>query len=164
MNYHQILKKYPLVFNCLQHMIASIILIDAQDFINKMNPYEVTEHIYKVPRLRNIDGCVKEWNKQRSKAERYIHADEISAFLKKDCTVFKYKFGNRWIINYDQLEPYLKEISKRKMETSVGLLAQKKISQILTKMTDFGLPETTRTSAKPDLGGRCSLLLSYRQK
>ena len=96
-------------------MIANIILIDEQDFINKMNPYKVTEHIYKVPRLRNIDGCVKEWNKQRRKGERYIHADEISAFLKKDCTVFKYKFGNRWIINYDQLEPYLKEISKTKM-------------------------------------------------
>lgn len=113
---------------CLQNnikhlMTANIILIDEQDFIDKMNPYKVTEHIYKVPRLRNIDGCVREWNKQRSKGERYIHADEISAFLKKDCTVFKYKFGNRWIINYDQLEPYLKEISKAPSEKWEQVLA-----------------------------------------
>ena len=62
--------------------------------------------------MRNIDGCVKEWNKQRKEGERYIHADEIRDFLKKDTTVFKYKFRNRWIINYDQLEPYLKRITK----------------------------------------------------
>ena len=102
---------------CLQSeikhiMTRNIIFVDADDFIRKTNPYKVKEHIYTIPRLRNIEGCVEEWNKQRKKGERYIHADEIRAFLKKNNSVFKYKFGNRWIINYDQLEPYLKEIGK----------------------------------------------------
>ena len=102
---------------CLQsgikHILTrNIIFVDADDFISKTNPYKIKEHVYTIPRLRNIDGCVKEWNKQRKEGERYIHADEIRDFLKKDTTVFKYKFRNRWIINYDQLEPYLKRITK----------------------------------------------------
>ena len=102
---------------CLQsdvkcHLARNTILIDANDFISKINPYKIDKHFYTIPRLRCINGCVKEWNKQRQKGERYIHADEIRAFLKNDQTVFKYKFGNRWIVNYDQLEPHLKKIGK----------------------------------------------------
>lgn len=88
---------------CLQsdikcHLARNTILIDANDFISKINPYKIDKHFYTIPKLRCINGCVKEWNKQRQKGERYIHADEIRAFLKNDQTVFKYKFGNRCIV------------------------------------------------------------------
>ena len=92
---------------CLQsdikcHLARNTILVDANDFISKINPDKIDKHFYTIPRLRCINGCVKEWNKQRQKGERYIHADEIRAFLKNDQTVFKYKFGNRhfWAEGY----------------------------------------------------------------
>ena len=44
---------------------------------------------------------------------QFIHADEIRDFLKTNTTVFKYKFGNKWIVNYDQLLPHLKKINRR---------------------------------------------------
>ena len=104
---------------CLQNgikhlMTRNVILIDAEEFISKINPYKIKEHIYTIPRLRCIKACAKEWNQHRRKGERSIHPDEIREFLKNDNTVFKYKFGNRWIINYDQLEPHLRKISKTK--------------------------------------------------
>ena len=57
--------------------------------------------------------CAREWNKHRKTGDRFIHADEIRDFLKTDTTVFKYKFGNKWIVNYDQLLPHLKKINRR---------------------------------------------------
>ena len=105
---------------CLQSDIKymltrNTILIDADDFIRKTNPYKIKEHIYTIPRMRNIRGCSKEWDKHRRKGERSIHPDEIREFLKNDYTVFKYKFRNRWIINYDQLEPHLRKMAKTEM-------------------------------------------------
>lgn len=112
---------------CLQSgikhiMTCNIIFVDEDDFIKKTNPYKIKEHIYEIPRLRCIKGCVKEWDKHRKKGERSIHPDEIREFLKTDYTVFKYKFGNRWVINYDQLEPHLKRISKTDMPYWLNLV------------------------------------------
>lgn len=66
-----------------------------------------------IPKLRCIKDCAREWNKHRKTGDRFIHADEIRDFLKTDTTVFKYKFGNKWIVNYDQLLPHLKKINRR---------------------------------------------------
>lgn len=63
--------------------------------------------------VRCIKDCAREWNKHRKTGDRFIHADEIRDFLKTDTTVFKYKFGNKWIVNYDQLLPHLKKINRR---------------------------------------------------
>ena len=63
--------------------------------------------------LHSIKDCAREWNKHRKTGDRFIHADEIRDFLKTDTTVFKYKFGNKWIVNYDQLLPHLKKINRR---------------------------------------------------
>ena len=99
--------------NDIKHLISSnIIIIDKEDFLTKTNPYKIKQHIYSIPKLRHIRGCAKEWNSHRKKGERFIHADEIRAFLKNDNKVFKYLYGNKWIVNYDQLEPHLKIISK----------------------------------------------------
>ncbi|HBW05785.1 MAG TPA: hypothetical protein DEF02_04335 [Clostridiales bacterium] len=78
-----------------------------------MLQYDLQEHEYKIPKLRNIKDCAREWNKHRKTGDRFIHADEIRDFLKTDTTVFKYKFGNKWIVNYDQLLPHLKKINRR---------------------------------------------------
>ena len=99
--------------NDINHLIsANIILIDKEDFLTKTNPYKIKQHIYSVPKLRCIRGCAKEWNSHRKKGERFIHADEIRAYLKNDNKVFKYLYGNKWIVNYDQLEHHLKILSK----------------------------------------------------
>lgn len=100
--------------NGIKHTLTqNIILIDSKDFFDKVNPYNLQEHEYKIPKLRNIKDCAREWNKHRKKGDRFIHADEIRDFLKTDTTVFKYKFGNKWIVNYDQLLPHLKKINRR---------------------------------------------------
>ena len=92
-------------------MTNNIILIDVDEFLCKTNPYKITEHVYDIPRLRTVTSAAAEWNKHRKK-ERYIHVDEITALFKTNIPVFRYRHGNRWIVNYDQLEPFLKEVAK----------------------------------------------------
>ena len=107
-------RRFCLQVNIKHHLTANIILIDKEDFIKKTNPYKINNHIYTIPRLRCIKGCAKEWNIHRKKGERRIHADEIRNFLKNDNTVLKYLYGNKWIVNYDQLKPHLEQLSKTK--------------------------------------------------
>ena len=59
--------------------------------------------------LRDIKGCAIEWNKHRKKGDRFIHTHKMRDFLKTDTTVFKYAFGNKWIVNYGRLLPHLKK-------------------------------------------------------
>lgn len=63
--------------------------------------------------MRCIKDCAREWNRNRQSGDRFIHPDEIYEFLQKNETVFKYYYGNKWIVNYDQLLPYLQKISKK---------------------------------------------------
>lgn len=94
-------------------LTQNIILIDSKDFFEKVNPYNLEVREYSIPKLRCIEDCAREWNNNRKTGDRFIHADEIRDFLKTDTTVFKYKFGNKWIVNYDQLLPHLKKINRR---------------------------------------------------
>lgn len=94
-------------------MTRNIIMIDSEAFIQRVNHYKVKEHDYKVPRMRCIKDCAREWNRNRQSGDRFIHPDEIYEFLQKNETVFKYYYGNRWIVNYDQLLPYLRKMSKQ---------------------------------------------------
>lgn len=103
-------------------MTNNIILIDVDQFLSKANPYKIKEHDYVIPRLRSITTAANEWNNNRKNGERFIHKDEIHALITKNIPVFRYKHGNRWIINYDQLEEYLKELSKTKNENWEKLL------------------------------------------
>ena len=70
-------------------------------------------NVRRIALENGIKDCAREWNKHRKTGDRFIHADEIRDFLKTDTTVFKYKFGNKWIVNYDQLLPHLKKINRR---------------------------------------------------
>lgn len=69
-------------------LTQNIILIDSKDFFEKVNPYNLQEHEYKIPKLRCIKDCAREWNKHRKTGDRFIHTDEIRDFLKTDTTVF----------------------------------------------------------------------------
>ena len=60
------------------------------------------------------------------------HADEIRDFLKTDTTVFKYKFGNKWIVNYDQLLPHLKKINRRESKLWKAYMARIGIKKSVT--------------------------------
>ena len=64
--------------------------------------------------LRVIKDCEREWNKHRKTGDRFIHTHKMRDFLKTDTTVFKYAFGNKWIVNYGRLLPHLKKINHRK--------------------------------------------------
>ncbi len=97
-----------------------------------MLQYDLQEHEYKIPKLRNIKDCAREWNKHRKTGDRFIHADEIRDFLKTDTTVFKYKFGNKWIVNYDQLLPHLKKINRRESKLWKEYMARIGIKKSVT--------------------------------
>ena len=66
--------------------------------------------------LRGFKGCEREWNKHRKTGDRFIHTHKKRDFLKTDTTVFKYAFGNKWIVNNDQLLPHLKKINLREIK------------------------------------------------
>ena len=83
-------------------------------------------------KLRCIKDCAREWNKHRKTGDRFIHADEIRDFLKTDTTVFKYKFGNKWIVNYDQLLPHLKKINRRESKLWKAYMARIGIKKSVT--------------------------------
>ena len=76
--------------------------------------------------------CAREWTKHRKTGDRFIHADEIRDFLKTDTTVFKYKFGNKWIVNYDQLLPHLKKINRRESKLWKAYMARIGIKKSVT--------------------------------
>ena len=116
--------------------------------------------------VRCIKDCAREWNKHRKTGDRFIHADEIRDFLKTDTTVFKYKFGNKWIVNYDQLLPHLKKINRRESKlwkAYMDRIGIKKISHSTQEVTEkmaclIGVEPTAFR-----LGGGPSILLRYRQ-
>lgn len=102
--------------------------------ITKIQTYD-SNHILLpsvVAVVRCIKDCAREWNKHRKTGDRFIHADEIRDFLKTDTTVFKYKFGNKWIVNYDQLLPHLKKINRRESKLWKAYMARIGIKKSVT--------------------------------
>jgi len=74
---------------------------------NVIDESNTTEHDYVIPRIRSIVSATKEWNRNFYNHSGWkLHTDEVRAIV-KGSTVFRYKFGNRWLVNYDQLEPLL---------------------------------------------------------
>ena len=74
--------------------------------------------------LRDIKGCAIEWNKHRKTGDRFIHTHKMRDFLKTDTTVFKYAFGNKWIVNYGRLLPHLKKINLRESKLWKAYMAR----------------------------------------
>lgn len=113
-------------------LTQNVVLIDSKDFIEKVNPYNLQKHEYAIPKLRCIKDCAREWNNHRKTGDRFIHPDEIREFLQNDTTVFKYKLGNKWIVNYDQLLPHLKKMNRRESKIWKDYMARLGIKKSVT--------------------------------
>ena len=86
-------------------------LIDYQTFMKKINPQKIKKH-YKLPKMRSIHQCVKLWNKTHRYMGQMIDKHMIERFF-NDERVFAYHHGNRWVINYNQLEPLIAEFIEK---------------------------------------------------
>lgn len=107
---------------------ARMIFLDKEEFISKVNPYNTTEHDYVIPRIRSIVSATKEWNRNFYNHSGWkLHTDEVKAIVKSS-TVFRYKFGNRWLVNYDQLEPLLDAYVKERLKKT-----NKKVRPLIKK-------------------------------
>ena len=92
-----------------------MILISINTFLLIHNP-NITEHDYVIPRIRNIETAAKEWNKNYPKYSSYrLKLDEVR-YIVKNSPVYRYKFGNRWLVNYDQLETLLDAYVRKRLE------------------------------------------------
>jgi hypothetical protein len=91
------------------YVIQSVWLIDIDGFMKTIAPKEYDGES-TMPRLRCIQTAVVEYNKS--------HKQQIDKHVVEKCMqsskVFKYNHGNRWIINYDELEPVIDEFLSNK--------------------------------------------------
>ncbi len=81
-------------------------LVDEDEFFEKINPQGFIER-QTLPRLRSIRGCVREYNEGKKQKRKLIDRHVVEKVM-QDESVFKYYYGNKWYINYDQIEPLLK--------------------------------------------------------
>ena len=86
-------------------------LIDFKPFMEKVNPSRISKH-YDLPIMRNIRQCVRMWNNKHRRFSQIIDKHTVERFL-KDKRVFAYHFGNRWIINYNQLAVVITEFFEK---------------------------------------------------
>ena len=101
-------------------------LIDFKPFMAKINPKKIEKH-YKLPKMRNIRQCVKIWNNTHRRFSQIIDKHTVERFL-NDKRVFAYHYGNRWIINYNQLESVITEFFE-KTNYKIRRLKRKKVSK-----------------------------------
>lgn len=86
-------------------------LIEFETFMKKINPKKFNQH-YDLPKMRNIQQCVSLWNKTHKRHGQMIDKHTVEKCL-KNRRVFAYHHGNRWIINYNQLEIVIAEFFKQ---------------------------------------------------
>lgn len=101
-------------------------LIEIKPFMDKINPRKIGKH-YELPQMRNIRQCVRLWNNKHRRFGQIIHNHTVERFL-NDKRVFTYHFGNRWIINYNQIESVIAEYFK-KTNYKIKRLKRKKVSK-----------------------------------
>ena len=82
-------------------------LIEIKPFMDKINPRKMKKH-YELPKMRNIRQCVRIWNNTHKRFGQMIDKHTVERCI-KDKRVFAYHYGNRWIINYIQLEQVIAE-------------------------------------------------------
>ena len=101
-------------------------LIEIKPFMDKINPRKIGKH-YELPQMRNIRQCVRLWNNKHRRFGQIIHNHTVERFL-NDKRVFTYHFGNKWIINYNQIESVIAEYFK-KTNYKIKRLKRKKVSK-----------------------------------
>ena len=140
--------------NGIPHILErNIILIDPAEFMRKVNP-NGWEGRYEMPRLRTLKECVRLWNERfrrwqidKHDIERLIREGKITSF----------KHGNRWVLNYDEVIEALREYVKTYSGHPIAKQNKKSpLNSGLARLRRFERPT-------PNLGGWCSILLSYRR-
>ena len=113
------------------YIIGDKWLINKEEFFRAVTPKGELEH-QDVPRMRCIKSAVNEWNTthKRVKIDKHV----IEKCIASDA-VFKMKRENVWLINYDQLEPVIKEYMKAHVYMPVEVRKKKgiAITQRLTR-------------------------------
>lgn len=95
------------------YITQEVWLIDRESFIEKLNPKHISER-QTMPRMRCIKTAVIDWNA--------VHRPHIDKHTVEKCIknkrIFSFKHGNKWLINYDQLEieirSYIRKQKKKK--------------------------------------------------
>lgn len=97
--------------NGIFHFISSSgkWLIDYNEFIQKINPRRIDARV-EMPRLRWHDDSIRNFKQKHPDVEGASMTVAEQAF--KSDRVFKTLNGQRWIINYDQLEQEILRILK----------------------------------------------------
>ena len=101
-------------------------LIEIKPFMAKINPRKMKKH-YELPKMRNIRQCVRIWNNTHKRSGQMIDKHTVERCI-KDKRVFAYHYGNRWIINYIQLEQVIAEFFA-KTDYKIRRLKRKKVSK-----------------------------------
>lgn len=78
-------------------------LINEEDFFKTINPRNISVR-ETMPRIRTKASAIREWNDDHKRVKIDKHIVDICM---QDAIVFKFKRGNVWLINYDQLLPVL---------------------------------------------------------
>ncbi len=104
------IRRYAKENGITYYVIQSVWLIDFDGFMKTIAP-KVYPSESTMPRLRCIQTAVVEYNKSH---ERQIDKHVIEKCMQSD-KVFKYNHGNRWIINYDELEPIINDFIDKKV-------------------------------------------------
>ena len=99
-------------------------LIEIKPFMAKLNPLKMKEH-YDLPKMRNIRQCVKLWNNTHKRFGQMINKHTVERCIKSK-RVFAYHHGNKWIINYNQLENVIAELFE-KTNYKIRKIKRKKI-------------------------------------
>lgn len=99
-------------------------LIEIKPFMDKINPRKMKKH-YELPKMRNIRQCVRIWNNTHKRFGQMIDKHTVERCI-KDKRVFAYHYGNRWIINYIQLEQVIAEFLA-KTDYKIRRLKRKKV-------------------------------------
>ena len=101
-------------------------LIEIKPFMAKINPRKMKKH-YELPKMRNIRQCVRIWNNTHKRSGQMIDKHTVERCI-KDKRVVAYHYGNRWIINYIQLEQVIAEFFA-KTDYKIRRLKRKKVSK-----------------------------------
>ena len=122
--------------NGVEHyVIGGKWLINREAFFKALTPKGELER-QDVPRMRCIRSAVNEWNSTHKRVKIDKH---VAWKCMESDDVFKIKRENVWVINYDQLEPKIKEYMKTHVYMPMEVRKKKRISptkKILLKQNE----------------------------
>ena len=119
-------RKFCLDNNIFMEIHEKAWLIEIKPFMAKINPRKMKKH-YELPKMRNIRQCVRIWNNTHKRSGQMIDKHTVERCI-KDKRVFAYHYGNRWIINYIQLEQVIAEFFA-KTDYKIRRLKRKKVNK-----------------------------------